>query len=163
MQIRRTPMPVAKPLSFTDLEADIRAEVERRPQHPILVREEQPEDYAPPAVRALKETGLVWTPGQEEADPTEVGKLTAATVRQGYEIAAKEFEAMGEELTANLDRVEATKADTIAAIEELKEVAAHYREEGKRVALQIENHAALTTEARSTAKALKEKIASPPT
>jgi hypothetical protein len=138
-----------RPFSMEQLEDDIRDEAARRPTHPVLVRQVRAEDYAPPSVRAQAEP------------PIDVGKLTAAAIQQGYLAAAQEFEAMGAELTANLDRIDATKADTNAAIDELRALAEHYREAGRRVALQIENHAALTTEARMTAKVFKEKIASP--
>ena len=46
-------------------------------------------------------------------------------------------------------------------IEELKETAARYREEAKRVFLQIENYSLLTAEVRKTCAEMKEKIATP--
>ena len=53
--------------------------------------------------------------------------------------------------------------DTLAVTEELKETAARYREEAKRIFLQIENCSLLTAEVRKTCTELMEKIAGPAT
>lgn len=91
----------------------------------------------------------------------DVGRLTAEAITGQYELAAKEVEAMGTELKARIDDLEATKTDAIAAIEEIKETAASYREEGKRIALQIKDCSEMTKEVRTTCTELKAKIAGP--
>lgn len=91
----------------------------------------------------------------------DVGRLTAEAITGQYELAAKEVEAMGDELKLRLEKLEATKTEANAAIEEIKETAARYRDEGKRIALQIEDMAAMTSEVRTTCGSLKEKIKGP--
>ena len=51
--------------------------------------------------------------------------------------------------------------DALAVTEEMKETAARYREEAKRIFLQIENCTRMTAEVRKTCIELKEKIAAP--
>ena len=53
--------------------------------------------------------------------------------------------------------------DALLVIEELKETAAQYREEAKRVFHQIENCSLLTAEVRKTCAEMKERIATPAT
>ena len=53
--------------------------------------------------------------------------------------------------------------DALLVIEELKETAAQYRDEAKRVFLQIENCSLLTAEVRKTCAEMKERIATPAT
>ena len=52
--------------------------------------------------------------------------------------------------------------DAISVIDELKAVAAHYREEAKRVFEQIENCSLVVAEVRKTCTDLKDKIGAPP-
>jgi hypothetical protein len=52
--------------------------------------------------------------------------------------------------------------DALAVTEEIKDTAARYREEAKRIFLQIENCTLMTAEVRKTCTELKEKIAAPP-
>jgi hypothetical protein len=51
--------------------------------------------------------------------------------------------------------------DALAAIEEMKETAARYREEAKRIFLQIENCTLMTAAVRKTCTEVKEKIDAP--
>jgi predicted nucleic acid-binding Zn-ribbon protein len=90
---------------------------------------------------------------------TEIGKLSAEAVVREYEAAAKEIEAMGVELTELVKQCEAATRDALAVTEELKETAGRYREEAKRVFLQIENCSLVMAEVRKTCAELKEKIA----
>jgi len=90
---------------------------------------------------------------------TEIGKLSAEAVVREYEAAAKEIEAMGVELIELVKQCEATTRDALVVTEELKETAGRYREEAKRVFLQIENCSLVTAEVRKTCTELKEKIA----
>jgi predicted nucleic acid-binding Zn-ribbon protein len=92
---------------------------------------------------------------------TEIGKLSAEAVVREYEIAAKEIEAMGAELIDLVKECEVTTRNALAVTEELKETAGRYREEAKRVFLQIENCSRVTAEVRETCIELREKIAAP--
>ena len=91
---------------------------------------------------------------------TEIGKLSAEAVVREYEAAAKEIEAMGAELIERVRQCEAMTRDALAVNEELKETAQRYREEAKRVFVQIENCSLVTAEVRKTCLELKEKVAS---
>jgi len=93
---------------------------------------------------------------------TEIGKLSAAAVVREYEATAEEIEAMGAELIEHVKRCEARTLDTFAVSKELEEVAAHYREEAKRIFLQIENCSRLTEEVSKTCAELMEKLATAP-
>lgn len=137
----------SKVFDVSDLERDVAEVLAVRPP-PI------PVDFAPPALRLPS-----YLEHREGAD--DIGKLSAEAVGKAYELAAKEVEAMGEELKARVEKLEATKADAMAAIDEVKEVAARYRDEGKRVFLQIEDCALMTAEVRATCGTLKAKIAGP--
>jgi phosphoglycolate phosphatase-like HAD superfamily hydrolase len=90
---------------------------------------------------------------------TEIGKLSAEAVISEYEAAAKEIEAMGMELIERVKQCEGMTRDALAVTAELNETARRYREEAKRVFLQIENCSRVTAEVRQTCTDLKEKIA----
>jgi hypothetical protein len=90
---------------------------------------------------------------------TEIGKLTAEAVVGEYETAAREIEGMGAQLIDCIKRCETMTRDAFLVIEEMKETAARYREEAKRVFLQIENCTLMTAEVRKTCIEFKEKIA----
>jgi hypothetical protein len=92
---------------------------------------------------------------------TEIGRLSAEAVVREYEAAAKEIEAMGAELIDLAKQCEAATRDALAVTEELKETAGRYREEAKRVFLQIENCSLVTAEVRKTCTELKQRIAAP--
>ena len=136
-----------------DLEREIKEELRNRP----LVREPQPADFAPPAVRAPALSMPDYVEHRDGA--TEIGMLSAEAVVREYEAAAKDIEAMGAELIERVKQCEAMTHDAFAVIKELKETAGRYREEAKRVFLQIENCSLVTAEVRKTCTELKEKIA----
>jgi hypothetical protein len=125
---------------LTDMEREIEAEVRNRP----------PVHRAP----ALAMPDYV----EHRDGATEIGKLSAEAVVREYEAAAKDIEAMGVELIGLVRQCEAMTRDALAVTEELKETAGRYREEAKRVFLQIENCSLVTAEVRKTCTELKEKI-----
>ena len=88
----------------------------------------------------------------------QVGKLSAEAVVREYDAAVKEIEALGAELTEAAKKCEATVAGVYAMVSEIKELAASYREEGKRYFLQIEECSLTTSEVRTVCEALKQKI-----
>jgi len=94
---------------------------------------------------------------------TEIGKLTAEAIVREYEAAAKDIEAMGAELIERVKQCEAMTRDALAVTQEMKETARRYREEAKRVFVQIEDCSLMTAEVRKTCTELKERIATPAT
>jgi len=140
---------------LTDMEREIEAEVRNRPS--FL----GPRAFAPPKVAAPDMAMPDYVEHRDGA--TEIGRLSAEAVVREYEAAAKEIEAMGAELIDLARRCEATTLDALAVTDDLKETAARYRDEAKRVFLQIENCSLVTAEVRKTCTELKEKIAPPVT
>ena len=140
---------------LTDMEREIEAEVRNRP--PV----HEPRPVAPPRMGS---PAIAMPDYVEHRDgATEIGKLSAEAVVREYEAAAKEIEAMGAELIERVAQCEAMTRDAFAVVGELKETAERYREEAKRVFLQIENCSLVTAEVRKTCTDLKEKIAVPAT
>jgi hypothetical protein len=138
---------------LTDMEREIEAEVRNRPP----LHEPRPVNYAPPRVSA---PDLAMPDYVEHRDgATEIGKLSAEAVVREYEAAAKDIEAMGAELIERAKQCEAVTRDALAVTEELKETAERYREEAKRVFVQIESCSLATAEVRKTCAELKEKLA----
>src|SRR5258705_8131092 len=139
----------------TDLEQEIEAEFRNRPP----VREPRPVNFGPPRVGA---PALAMPDYVEHRDgATEIGKLSAEAVVREYEAAAKDIEAMGAELIERVKQCEAMTRDAFAVTEELKETAERYREEAKRVFLQIESCSLMTAEVRKICGELRDKIAVP--
>ena len=143
--------------NIVDLEKEIEAEVRNSPP----MRGQRSIEWAPPRVRAPTLAIPDYVEHREGA--TEIGKLSAEAVVREYELAAKEIEAMGAELTDLVKQCEAMTGDALAVTAEMKETAARYREEAKRIFLQIENCTVMTAEVRKTCIELKERIAAPTT
>jgi hypothetical protein len=135
----------AQILGLVDLEREIVAQVRRN---------------SPASVRAPSLAMPDYVEHREGA--TEIGRLTAEAIVGEYETAAKEIEGMGAQLIDCVKQCEAMARDALLVIEEMKETAARYREEAKRVFVQIENCTLMTAEVRKTCTELKEKIAVPP-
>src|ERR1700687_4626039 len=140
---------------LTDMEREIEAEVRNR--SPVL----EPRPFGPPRVAAPDMAMPDYVEHRDGA--TEIGKLSAEAVVREYEAAAKEIEAMGGELIERVRQCEAMTRDALAVTEEMKDTAARYREEAKRIFLQIENCSLMTAEVRKPCTELKKKIAAPPT
>jgi hypothetical protein len=139
------------------MEREIEAEVRSRPP----AQGPRPANFAPPKVGA---PALAMPDYVEHRDgATEIGKLSAEAVVREYEAAAKEIEAMGGELIERVQQCEAMTRDALAVTGELKEIAERYREEAKRVFVEIESCSLVTAEVRKTCTELKEKIAVAPT
>ena len=89
---------------------------------------------------------------------TRVGALTAGAVVRDYEAAAKEIEAMGAELISAAQKCEAMTAEVHNAIAFMRETAASYREEAKKIFKRIEECSILTEEVRKTCETVKLKM-----
>ena len=140
-----------------DIEREIEEEFRKLPS----TRESQPADFPPPSVSAPELSMPDYV--EHRAGATEIGKLSAEAVVREYEAAAKDIEALGVDLVEHVKKCEAMTRDALLVIEELKETAAQYRDEAKRVFLQIENCSLLTAEVRKTCAEMKERIATPAT
>src|SRR5207245_6658703 len=141
--------------NLADLENEIEAEVWNSPP----IRGQRSVDFVPPRVRAPTTAIPDYVEHREGA--TEVGKLSAEAVVREYEAAAKEIEGMGAELMERVRQCEAMTRDALAVTEEMKDTAARYREEAKRIFLQIENCTLMRSAVRKTCSELKDKIATP--
>jgi hypothetical protein len=140
-----------------DFEREIEEEFRKLPS----IREPQPTDFASPAVSAPEVAMPDYVEHRDGA--TEIGKLSAEAVVREYEAAAKDIEALGVELVEHVKQCEAMSRQTLIVIDELKETAERYREEAKRVFLQIETYSLVTAEVRKTCAEMREKIVAPAT
>jgi hypothetical protein len=140
---------------LSEMEREIEAEVQNRPS----VLEPRPVKFALSSVGA---PSLAMPEYVEHNDgATEIGKLSAEAVVREYEAAAKEIEALGAGLIERVTQCQTMTRDAFAVTDELKQIAAYYREEAKRVFLEIENCSQATAEIRQACVDLKEKIAIP--
>src|SRR5260370_28871920 len=142
-------------LSVVDLEREIEAQIRNSPP----IRDQRP--FAAPMLRAPTMAMPDYVEHREGA--TEIGKLSAEAVVREYEAAAKEIEGMGAELIERVKQCEAMTRDALAVTEAMKETAARYREEAKRIFLQIENCTLMPPQVQTTFTALKQRIAAPAT
>ena len=141
-------------LDALDLEREIEKEFRKLEQHDSM-----PSEFAPPSVRA---PDLGMPDYVEHSDgATEIGKLSAEAVVREYEAAAKDIEALGEELTERAKQCEAMMRDALLVTDELKETAKRYRAEAKRVFDQIESCSLLTAEVRKICEDMKDRLAAP--
>ena len=136
----------------TDMEREIQAELRHRPP----VQETRTTRLDPPIIGAPTLAMPDYVEHREGA--TEIGKLSAEAVVREYEATAKEIESTGSELIERVKQCEAMTRDALAVTDELKEVAARYREEAKRVFEHIETCSLVVAEARKTCTDLKDRI-----
>jgi hypothetical protein len=87
-----------------------------------------------------------------------VGALTAEAVVRDYEAAAKEIEAMGTELVSAAKKCEAMTADVHNTIAFMRDTAAAYREEAKKIFKRIEECALFTEDVRKTCETVKRRM-----
>jgi hypothetical protein len=135
---------------LTDLEREIAAQLEKN-NEPDRVYQTSPEVVAP----ALAMPNYV----EHRDGATEIGKFSAEAIAREYEVAAKEIEAIKAELIERAKQCETMTRDTLFVIDEIKEVAARYREQGKRIFIEIESCSELTAEVRKTCTELNDRIA----
>jgi hypothetical protein len=135
---------------FDDIERDIGDMI--RISNPVL-----PSIHIVPKESGPK--GLIPDYVEHKEGVNQVGKLSAEAVVREYDAAVKEIEALGAELTEAAKKCEATVAGVHAMVADIKELAASYREEGKRYFLQIQECSLMTSEVRAVCEALKNKIA----
>lgn len=140
---------------LANMEREIQAEVRNRPA-PTEPRSANP-------IPSMVQAPATMPEYVEHRDgATEIGKLSAEAVVREYEAAAKEIETIGAELVERVKQCETTMGEALAVTDELKEVAARYRKEAKRVFDQIESCSLVVAEARKTCTELRDKIAASP-
>ena len=110
-----------------------------------------------PAIRAAP-SGAMPDYVEHEEGVTRVGALTAEAVVRDYEAAAREIEAMGAELISAAKKCEAMTAEVHNAIAFMRDTAASYREEAKKIFKRIEECAIFTEHVRKTCEAVKLKM-----
>src|SRR6516164_8105369 len=86
------------------------------------------------------------------------GALSAEAVVRDYEAAAKEIESMGAELIEAAKNCEAMTADVHDAIAFMRDTAAAYRDEGKKIFKRIQECALFTDDVRKSCGEVKRKI-----
>ena len=127
------------------LESDIAAAMPERAPLPSI--------KAPPV-----QTGPMPDYVEHEEGVTRVGALTAEAVVRDYEAAAREIEAMGAELINAAKKCEAMTAEVHNAIAFMRDTAASYREEAKKIFKRIEECAIFTEHVRKTCETVKLKM-----
>jgi hypothetical protein len=117
-------------------------------------------DHAPiPAIKAPPVQSEPMPDYVEHQDGVpRVGALTAEAVVRDYEAAAKEIESMGAELVEAARKCEAMTAEVHSAIAYVRDTAAAYRADAKKIFKRIEDCALLTEQVRQTCESMKQKI-----
>jgi len=128
-------------LDLAQLEADVSAALPALPARTAAALAEPLPDYV-----------------QHREGVSRVGQLTAEAVVRDYEAAAKEIEAMGTELISAAKKCEAMTGEVHTAIAFMRDTAASYREEAKKIFLRIEECALFTEDVRKTCETVKRRM-----
>src|SRR6478752_4888136 len=134
--------PRSKAVDMARLEADVTAAL---PALPVRAASPLPPEPLPDYV-------------EHREGVSRVGQLTAEAVVRDYEAAAKEIEAMGAELISAAKKCEAMTAEVHNAIAFMRDTAAAYREEAKKIFKRIEECAIFTEHVRKTCETVKLKM-----
>src|ERR1700747_2673627 len=86
------------------------------------------------------------------------GALSAEAVGRDYETAAREIESMGAELIDAAKKCEAMTTEVHDAIAFMRDTAAAYREEAKKIFKRIEDCALFTQDVRKTCEGVKRRM-----
>ncbi|HEY9455509.1 MAG TPA: hypothetical protein VIR82_22735 [Bradyrhizobium sp.] len=140
---------------LTNIEREIQAEVHNAHQP----RQPGPIDFVTPMTAAPAMAMPDYVEHRDGA--TEIGRLSAEAVVREYEAAAKDIEALGAELIERVKQCEAMSRDVLRVTGELKETANRYREEAKRVFIEIESCSKMTSEVSKICGELRDRIAPP--
>jgi hypothetical protein len=114
----------------------------------------------PPAIRGVTSAQSQPMPDYVEhrEGVSRVGALSAEAVVRDYEAAAKEIEAMGAELISAAKKCEEMTAEVHNAIAFMRDTAAAYREEAKKIFKRIEECAIFTEDVRKTCETVKRRM-----
>ena len=133
------------PLDLAKLEADVAAAIPARSLTPINGAPSVQSDPMPDYV-------------EHQNGVPRVGALSAEAVVRDYESAAKEIEAMGAELISAAKKCEAMTSEVHSAIAYMRDTAAVYREEAKKIFKRIEDCALLAENVRKMCETIKRRI-----
>src|ERR1700746_1095952 len=89
---------------------------------------------------------------------TRASALSAEAVVRDYEVTAREIESMGAELIDAAKKCEAMTAEVHDAIAFMRDTAAAYREEAKKIFKRIEDCALFTQDVRKTCEEVKRRM-----
>ena len=131
-----------KAVDLAKLEEDVTAAL---PTFPVRVSPQVPSESLPDYV-------------EHREGVSRVGQLTAEAVVRDYEAAAKEIEAMGTELISAAKKCEAMTAEVHTTIAFIRDTAASYREEAKKIFKRIEECALFTEDVRKTCETVKRRM-----
>lgn len=131
-----------KAVDLAKLEEDVTAAL---PTFPVRISPQVPSEPLPDYV-------------EHREGVSRVGQLTAEAVVRDYEAAAKEIEAMGTELIGAAKKCEAMTAEVHTAIAFMRDTAASYREEAKKIFRRIEECALFTEDVRRTCETVKRRM-----
>jgi hypothetical protein len=143
-QIRRA---TSLDLDLAKLEADVAEALPGGTSSPLSIR-------GLPSVQSEPMPDYV----EHQDGVSRAGALSAEAVVRDYEAAAKEIEAMGAELIGAAQKCEAMTAEVHTAIAYMRDTAATYREEAKKIFKRIEDCALLTEDVRKTCETIKRRI-----
>jgi hypothetical protein len=133
------------PLDWVKLEADVTAAIPARSLMPINGAPSVQSDPMPDYV-------------EHQDGVPRVAALSAEAMVRDHESAAKEIEAMGAELISAAKKCEAMTAEVHNAIAYMRETAAAFREEAKKIFKRIEDCALFTEDVRKTCETVKRRI-----
>src|SRR6516162_5452643 len=133
------------PLDWVKLEADVTAAIPARSLMPINRAPSVQSDPMPDYV-------------EHQDGVPRVGALSAEAMVRDHESAAKEIEAMGAELISAARKCVTMTAEVHNAIAYMRDTAAAYREEAKKIFRRIEDCALLTEKVRETCETIKRRI-----
>jgi hypothetical protein len=140
----------AKPFDVTRLEDEVREAAHQRPHLQAIDYTPTPRPPPPPPVPEYV---------VHREDVSEIGKLSAEAIVKEYEETAKEIEAMGGVVREMVQRCEQLSATASAMLKDIKNTAARYRKEGKRIFNEIESCSSATDEVRRMCESFRDKIA----
>src|SRR6516225_8946814 len=132
-------------LDLAKLEADVTAAIPARSLLPI---------NGPPSVKSDPMPDYV----EHQDGVPRIAALSAEAMVRDHESAAKEIEAMGAELISAAKKCEAMTGEVHNAIAYMREIAAVYREEAKKIFKRIEDCALFTEDVRKTCETIKRRI-----
>ena len=95
---------------------------------------------------------------EHQPDVSRAGALSAEAVVRDYETAVREIESMGAELIDAAKKCEAMTTEVHDAIAFMRDTAAAYREEAKKVFKRIEDSALFTQDVRKTCEEVKRRM-----
>ena len=138
-----------RPFDASTLEGEVREVV--RQGHPYV----QALDFAPRTISVPPVPEYV----SHREDVSEIAKLSAEAIVREYEETAKEIEAMGEVVRDMMQRCEQLTSSASTMLGDIKDTAARYRDEGKRMFTEIESCLSTTDEVRRLCEAFRDKLA----